>query len=343
MKLKWFTFVIALCIFIPFNAQNVFAWDYEGHHTVNELALASLPKDFGINLTPALKNRIAFLAGEPDRWRNIGDLPLKHFNGPDHYIDLEDLKLFGLTPQTLPIMRYDFVADIAKARASHPERFPTIDPAKNADHTRELDGFLPWAITEYYEKLKSDFSSFKAFQAHGGTPEEIANAQADIVYVMGVMGHYVGDGSQPLHTTVHFNGWVGDNPKGYTTKATFHGWIDGGYFKKIGGIKVDAIVGKIQPATRIANAGDPEIFFRMVVGYLAEQNKFVEPLYEMEKTGQLSGVGEKGLQARSFIEGQLIKAGQMLGNIWYTAWLEAPEDTYLGRQLDQRSAAAAPK
>ena len=39
---------------------------------------------------------------------------------------------------------------------------------------------------------------------------------------MGVMGHYVGDGSQPLHTTVHFNGWVGDNPKGYTTKQTFH-------------------------------------------------------------------------------------------------------------------------
>ena len=116
------------------------------------------------------------------------------------------------------MMRYDFVADIARARAAHPEKFPPIDPDKDADHTRELDGFLPWAITENYEKLKSGFSSLKAFQTHGGTPTEIANAQADIIYVMGVMGHYVGDGSQPLHTTVHFNGWVGDNPKGYTTE-----------------------------------------------------------------------------------------------------------------------------
>ena len=80
---------------------------------------------------------------------------------------------------------------------------------------------MPWAITENYEKLKSDFSFAEGVQQYGGTPEEIANAQADCIYVMGVMGHYVGDGSQPLHTTVHFNGWVGDNPKGYTTKTDF--------------------------------------------------------------------------------------------------------------------------
>ena len=341
MKSKLFAVTIALGAFIQSSTQNVFAWDYEGHHAVNELALASLPANFGgFTLTPALKDRIAFLAGEPDRWRNMTDLPLKHFNGPDHYIDLEDLKLFGLTPETLPIMRYDFVADIALARAAHPEKFPAIDPAKDADHTRELDGFLPWAITEYYEKLKSGFSSLKAFQTHGGTPEEIANAQANIIYVMGVMGHFVGDGSQPLHTTVHFNGWVGENPKSYTTRTTFHAWIDGGYFKKIGGIKVDALAGKIQPATRISNAGDPDGMFHDVVAYLVEQNKFVEPLYEMEKNGQLTGDGDKGMQGAPFLEGQLVKAGQMLGNIWLTAWLEAPEDSYLERQLDQRNAAS---
>ena len=228
-----------------------------------------------------------------------GDLPLKNFNGPDHYIDLEDLKLYDLTPETLPLMRYDFAADIAKARVAHPEKFPPIDPDKDADHTRELDGFLPWAITENYEKLKSDFSSLKAFRQYGGTPEEIANAQADCIYVMGVMGHYVGDGSQPLHTTVHFNGWVGDNPKGYTTRQTFHAWIDGGYFKKTGGIKVDALVGKIQPATRIANADQPDGMFKAAVNYLVEQNKFVEPLYELEKNGQLTGEDGKGMDGRA--------------------------------------------
>ena len=340
MNKQWFTMAAALGAF----TFNVGAWDYEGHHMVNELALASLPKNFSLDLTPAQQGRVAFLAGEPDRWRNVPDLPLKHFNGPDHYLDVEDIALCGLTPETLPIMRYDFAAAIANARTAHPEKFPAIDPAKDADHTRELDGFLPWAITEYYGKLKSDFTAWKTFKQYGGTPEEIANAKADCIYVMGVMGHYVGDGSQPLHTSKHFNGWVGENPNGYTVKPTFHSWIDGGYLKKTGGLKFDALVGKIHPAETIANAAAPEGMFRDVVAYIMEQNKFVAPLYQMEKDGQLAGEGEKAMDGRPFLEGQIVKAGQMLGNIWLTAWLNAPEDKYLQTQLKQRAEnAAAPK
>ena len=325
---------------LTFNAA---AWDYDGHHMVNELAIASLPKDFGIELTPALKGRIAFLAGEPDRWRNVPDLTLKHFNGPDHYLDLEDIRLIGLTPETLPVMRYDFVTAIANARTAHPEKFLAIDPAKDADHTRELYGFLPWAITEYYQKLKSDFSSLKTFQQFGGTPEEIANAKADCIYIMGVMGHFVGDGAQPLHTSKHYDGWVGENPQGYTTgpvkgeRARIHSWIDGGYVKKTGGLKFDALAVKIHPAEKIANAADADGMFRDVVAYIQEQNKYVAPLYQMEKDGQLTGEEGKGMEARPFVEGQIVKAGQMLGNIWWTAWQEAPEDKYLQTQLQQRA------
>ena len=340
MKRKFFTTILVLGSLI-FTAE---AWNYEGHHTVNELALATLPPDFGgFELTPALKNRIAYLAGEPDRWRNIPDLELVHDNGPDHYFDLEDIALCGLTPETLPPLRYDFVAVLARARAEHPEAFPAIDPEKDRDHTRELDGFLPWAITEYYEKLKSDFSVLKAFKENGGTPDEMANAQADIVYVRGVMGHYVGDGAQPLHTTKHYNGWVGPNPKGYTTRTTIHGWIDGGYFRKTGGILAEPLVGKMHPAEQIAGVEDAGGMFKQVVAYLEDGNKFVEPLYEMEKNGQLTGEGDKGLDGRAFLEGQIVKGGQMLGNIWYTAWKEAPEDTYLERDLQRRAEAADKK
>ena len=124
-------------------------------------------------------------------------------------------------------------------------------------------------------------------------------------------------------------------------RTFIHAWIDGGYFRATGGIKVDALIGKIQPATRIANADQPDGMFKAAVNYLVEQNKFVEPLYEMEKNGQLTGEAGKGMDGRPFLEGQLVKAGQMLGNIWLTAWLEAPEDTYLERQLQQRASAGA--
>jgi hypothetical protein len=249
------------------------------------------------------------------------------------------LKLYGLTPETLPLMRYDFAADIARERAAHPEKFPPIDPARDADHTRELSGFLPWTITEYYEKLKSGFSYLKTFQRYGGTTGEIANAEANVVYVMGVMGHFVGDGAQPLHTTMYANGWFGNNPHGYTTSRTFHGWIDGGYLHQTGGIDVGKLAGKIHPAQRIQNAGQPDGMFRDAVAYLVEQNKLVEPLYELDKEGKLTGEGDRGREGRAFLDGQLVKAGQMLGDIWYTAWREAPEDQYLQKQLQERNAA----
>jgi len=220
MNTKLSGIVLAAFAFV-FHAA---AWDYEGHRAVNQLALASLPTNFpAFVLAPEARERIAFLAGEADRWRNVSStkngtgLTLGHASGPDHYLDMEDLTLYDLTPQTLPAFRYVFVADILKARAAHPERFPAIDPGKNSDHTRELSGFLPWTITEYYEKLQSGFSVLAALEKNGGTPEEIANAQQNIIYVMGVMGHFAGDASQPLHTTMYHHGWTtNDNPNHYT-------------------------------------------------------------------------------------------------------------------------------
>src|SRR6476469_7854694 len=196
------------------------AWDYEGHRLVNQLALASLPTNFPAFVRePATAERVAFLAGEPDRWRNTPDLSLRNYSYPDHYIDLEQLADYGMNPEMLPSLRNDFVAQLAIYRKTHADKFASLGNAKNDDHTRELVGLLPWAITENYGKLKSGFSYLKAFQENDGTPEELANAQANIVYIMGVMGHYVGDSSQPLHTTIHHHGWIGDNPQHYSTNG----------------------------------------------------------------------------------------------------------------------------
>src|SRR2546426_665359 len=111
------------------------AWDYEGHRIINQLALASLPTNFpAFSLTPAARERVAFLAGEPDRWRNTPDLPLKHSNGPDHYMDVDELPLYELEPASLPVFRYDFAALLERARTARPDRFPAIDPHKDAEH-----------------------------------------------------------------------------------------------------------------------------------------------------------------------------------------------------------------
>ncbi len=333
---------------------NAAAWDYEGHHAVNELALAALPTNFpAFVLTPEARDRIAFLAGEADRWRNITDvkaqpqrgLELGHCSGPDHYLDLEEIAEYDLTPTNLPPFRYQFVADIALARQQHPERFPAIDPAKNSDHTRELCGFLPWAINENFQKLQSGFSTLAALEKHGGTPSEISNAQQDIIYVMGVMGHFVGDASQPLHATKHHHGWVTNavdgNPNHYTTSFRFHAWIDGGFFNKTGGVDVKKMTTQIQPASEIPRALDADGIFPEAVDFVVQANKLVEPLYILDRDGKLSNKPGRGAEGRAFLETQMVKSGQLLGNIWFTAYHTAPEDTFLIKNLEERTAAAA--
>ena len=154
----------------------------------------------------------------------------------------------------------------------------------------------------------------------------------------------MGDAGQPLHTTIHHHGWVGDNPHHYTTESRFHSWIDGGYFSKVGGADLKGLLGKLRPAQLAAikdRPAKPEEIFQVAVLYIEEQNKLVEPLYQMEKDGKLSGEGETGLQGKAFLEGQLLKSGQLLGDIWFSAWQHAGPDTFLERQLARRQHAPA--
>ena len=335
---------LGLLAFTQLSNPRALAWDYTYHRLINEAALASLPTNFPAFVrTAAAADRIGFLSGEPDRWRNVRDLSFSHCTAPDHYLDVEELAVYGLKPESLPVFRYEFAADLIGFRKAHPEKCPPINEARNEDHTRELIGFLPWAIAENYGKLKSGFSYLKAFEENGGTPEEIANAKENIIYVMGTMGHYVGDASQPLHTTIHHHGWIGPNPQHYRTNQSFHSWIDSGYLNKVGGVKREELESKLRPAQLVAIEGrtaKPEELFQAAALFVLGQNKLVEPLYQMDKDGQLSGEGEKGLEGKAFLEAQMVKSAQLLGDIWYSAWQQAPPDTFLRGQLARRQRAA---
>ena len=326
-----------LLLFVWLTAFTASAWDYEGHRTVTRIALASLPTNFpSFVQTPEARERIAFLSGEPDRWRNTPDLSLRHFNNPDHYFDVDYLPDHGLALEKLSPFRYEFVAQVALARVTHSNQVPAIDATKDADRTRALIGFLPWTIAEQYSKLKSACSYLKTFQENGGTSDEIRNAQENVIYLMGVLSHFVGDGSQPLHMTKHYNGWVGDNPRGFTTSRGFHAWIDGGFIARAE-IDADALVAKARPARLLiqTNSGLHTNVFPAVTEYLRQQFDHVVPLYQLDKDGKLSPK-QPSTEGIAFITRQLQTGGQMLGDLWLTAWHYAPPDTFLKAQLAKR-------
>jgi hypothetical protein len=337
--------LFAACVALP---PGLRAWDYNaGHRIVNQLALASLPGEFPAFVkTPENAERIAFLSGEGDRFRNVDDGAMRQAGGSweDHFLDLERLSDAGLDPATVSSFRLDFAVAFAAGRKAHADRFPVIDPARDASHTAAWEGFLPWRISEDYLRLKSAFAYLKVFEELG-TPEELANARANVVYYMGVMGHYVGDASQPLHTTMQYNGWsVGPNPKGFTTWNGLHSWIDSGFFNRAG-MSIAEMLPRVVPAKPIAlqpQADGRDPLFVAVMNFLIEQNKQVEVLYQLEKDGKLTNNNQPPQpEGRAFISGQILKGGQLLGDLWLTAWRAAPPDTFLRGQLLRRQEAAA--
>jgi hypothetical protein len=198
-------------------------------------------------------------------------------------------------------------------------------------------GFLPWSIDEYFAKIKSAFSSLKAYE-EGGTAEEIANARQNVIQYMGVLGHYVGDAAQPLHTTKRFNGWIGDNANGYTTSRGFHSWIDGGYVLAVG-LELDELVPRVVPAKALRTPTEalarPDVFSESMA-YILAQHKLVEALYQLDKDGKLTPGNPQGKEGKKFFEQQYLAAAQMLGDLWFTAWKEAPADNYLRSYLARR-------
>ena len=75
--------------------------------------------------------------------------------------------------------------------------------------------------------------------------------------------------------------------------------------------------------------------------YLLAQQKFMEPLYALEKAGKLSHEKDEPVapEGRAFIAGRLLAGGEMLGTVWLTAWKQAAPDVYLRAQLLKRQGA----
>ncbi|MEJ8629977.1 hypothetical protein P0F65_09500 [Sphingomonas sp. I4] len=61
------------------------------------------------------------------------------------------------------------------------------------------------------------------------------------------LGHYIGDGSQPLHNSVNSDGWRGPNPNGYTRDRSIHGRFESGFVDAIGLTPAD-IMPRIGPS-----------------------------------------------------------------------------------------------
>lgn len=294
---------VTLAAALWFAQLPAFGWGSNGHTYINEVAAEKIPASMPKFLrTKATIAKIAYLGPEPDRWRDGAPTALNNAQAPDHFMDLERIE--GLGP--LPMGRYDFYKMLYAKRAA---TAPTDHPD---DYLPEHVGLQPYATMEVYERLALAFRNYREMKQKNQNTSVI---EGNIIFYMGWLGHYVADGSQPLHATVNYDGWVQANPKGYTTQHGIHAEFETDFVNRTA--TASSFAGLVNAPQRVA---DP---FNDYMKYLWASNALTPQVYEFEKAKAFDGAGSP--DAVKFLQQRLAAGSQMLVNLWYTAWLQSGE------------------
>jgi hypothetical protein len=293
--------VAAMLLSLLFTQQS-FAWGHDAHSFINQLAGQNLPADVPAFLrSPEALSALYYYGPQPDRWRSE-DNSLYGSMVPEHDIDLEWADLAGPLPRT----RYAYIAALAAAQAKHPDLKLTPDKV----------GLLPYSTDEMYTMLKSAFRDYRSAVANN---EDTKPIEGEILFLAGWLGHYIGDGSQPLHVTANYNGWTyGPNPNGYTTDHGFHQRFEGDYVHN--NIGISDVAPLVAAAKAAPLQGD---VFDDYMTYLRHSNSLVEKVYQFDKTGGFTGSGTP--EAKSFTVERIAAGAIELRDIIYTAWLRSAD------------------
>ncbi len=297
--------VFLLALFLTCIAvQPSFGWSSDGHKIVNRVAIETLPASMPAFLrTPQALDEIEYLGPEPDRWRSSAAPELSAAQAPEHFLDMELADVAA--PDGLPEQRYDFLHDLDVAGRRYPDFADRLAPQKV--------GLLPWQVNEDFERLQVDMRDYRMLRAGH---QDTYGAQLAILYDIGCLGHYVADGSQPLHTTINYNGWVeSKNPEGFTRQHGIHSQFETEFVhNNLQAQDVQPLI----PAARVL-----EMPFQEFLSYLQTTHRQVDQVYRLEKQGGFEGHGSAA--SRSFTAERLAAGVTMLRDMIYTAWVESAQ------------------
>ena len=292
-----------VCLQAPGRA---WAWGATGHRLIGQLAIEALPDDVPAFLrAPDTAEIVGELAREPDRWKDSGRVH-DSARDPAHFLDLDDngRVLGGPALAALPPTR---------------EAYETALRAVGSDSWKA--GYLPYAIIDNWQQLVKDFTYWRidtAAAAKVSIPAhkawflaDLAERQALILRDLGTLAHYVGDASQPLHVTVHYNGWgLGlADPAGYT-QARIHGPFEGEFVHAFADSRaVRAMMTPYQDCHCPIGVWTAD--------YLAQTQAQVIPLYELYKAGGFIDGDERG---RAFVDARLAAGASAMRTLASNAW-----------------------
>ena len=307
--------VAMLAVAVP--AAQVDAWGSTGHRMIGVAAVRALPDSlpaFIRGMDAAAE--VGEISREPDRSKGAGQ-PHDRERDTAHFVDMDDtghiMTANGLSIDALPNLKSEYDAQLLAAGIK-------VDDA----------GYLPYAIMDGWQQLVRDFAYWRVLNAieqretdpakRAWYREDRLRREALTRRDMGVLSHYVGDGSQPLHTSIHFNGW-GDypNPEGFTNSRQTHGTFEGGFIRR--NVRLDRV-----EAAMAAPMLEGFEMKRSIVNYLKTGVGQVVPFYTLEKAGAFAEGDARGV---AFATERVAAGAAELRDLTILAW-QASETATIG-------------
>lgn len=299
-------FAIAVLCGTALCVQPVLAWGEKGHTMINDLAARGFQGRMPAFLSaPEDVVEIQYLGPEMDRIKGAGS----SWDGdedPGHYVDLLD---------------NGTIAGVVNATAMPKDREAYDDALRTANTDQYRQGYLPYEILDGWEQLRQDFAYWRVDE-HAGMSRERQVMERVIAQDLGIWGHFVGDGSQPLHVTVHFNGW-GDfaNPQGYTQSRETHSMFESDFVNRF--ITQAQVQALMRPTSQLSSPHallTQDEVMSAIMTYLSGSNRTVPQLYQIEKRG---GFESGSSEARAFTAARLAAGAMELRDLAVWAWQDS--------------------
>lgn len=263
------------------------AWGFYAHKQINRLAVFTLPAE----MMPFFKKHIDYLtdnAVNPDkrRYAVVGE-------APRHFIDLD------VYPDTSAVGLPRFYKTAA-------EQF--------GEDTLALHGIVPWHIQ------LAKFQLTEAFRQNDA--QRILKIAADL-------GHYIADANVPLHTTRNYNGQ-------FTGQGGIHGFWES-RLPELFSLNYDFLTGQAEYVYFPQKAAWRAVF--QAHAALDSVLRFEQELtIEIGETRKFSFEERNGVTTKVYseefsrryhdllrgqVERQMRAAVKMIGDFWYTCWVDA--------------------
>lgn len=183
------------------------AWGGRGHDAICEAAVFLVKNQ---NLKEYLQNKpqmMGHLCNIPDTyWRSLtGDA--RKYGDPTHFIDIETL---GLKINEIPT---DYKKIVTSYTGSE-NKFR--DGSKIFSVPTEF-GSIWWRADQFYRRALDEAKKLKTAETPSNSKEEQSEEFAynkafyNMIINLGLMGHFVGDASQPFHNTSDYDGYAANH------------------------------------------------------------------------------------------------------------------------------------